>query len=102
MENVNNEIDKEMKNLLVCPKCGVSFVEGGIQEVLVGAVVKTDVSFRNDEVSFVNNAVSDFDEQWIVCLLCDEELHDRTAIEVIEAHKYVKLLKEICGDVNTD
>lgn len=80
-------------NLFICPHCGANLIEHGIREVLVGAKAETPISFET--VGNVRNAVfsntdtSDFDDQWVVCPMCEHEMHDRTAVEIIEAFKDV-------------
>ncbi len=78
-------------NLFICSHCGANLIEHGIREVLVGANAETPISFETtgdirNEV-FGSTDTSDFDDQWVVCPVCDKEMHDRTAIEIIEAFK---------------
>lgn len=78
-------------DLFKCPHCGANLIEHGIREVLVGAKAETPISFETtgdirNEV-FGSTDTSDFDDQWVECPVCDKEMHDRTAIEIIEAFK---------------
>ncbi len=89
-------MNKEKESdVFTCSKCGADLVECGITEVTIGGISETDISFKtkaqhpiNDsgkEVEYGSVDVHDFDEQWVLCGSCGAELHDRTAIEVIEA-----------------
>ncbi|NJD75743.1 MAG: hypothetical protein FIB08_01420 [Candidatus Methanoperedens sp.] len=78
-------------DLFICSHCGANLIECGITEVTVGGVGKMDISFAKNgsekEIKFGDIDVHDFDDQWVVCALCGAELHDRTAIEIIEAFR---------------
>ena len=76
-------------DLFKCSHCGANLIEHGIREVTVGGRTETPISFEGKgsekEVVLGNVDTSDFDDQWVVCALCGKEMHDRTAIEIIEA-----------------
>lgn len=82
-------------DLFVCSKCGANLIECGITEVTIGGIGETDISFKKNALYPINKSgneveygivdVHDFDDQWVVCRSCGAELHDRTAIEIIEA-----------------
>jgi len=82
-------------DLFVCGKCGANLIECGVTEVTIGGIGETDISFKKDALYPINKSgneveygivdVHDFDDQWVVCRSCGAELHDRTAIEIIEA-----------------
>ncbi len=86
-------------DLFVCSKCGVNLIEIGIREVIVGGTGETNISFKKNtyirgnevehsrEVEYGSVDVHDFDDQWVVCNSCGADLHDRTAIEIIEAYE---------------
>ncbi len=103
-------------DLFICSKCGANLIECGITEVTVGGVGETDISFKKNALYPINDSgkeveygsvdVHDFDEQWVVCLSCGAELHDRTAIEIIEAFEndlpHVRDECEVCGKTFTE
>ncbi|MGB8216279.1 MAG: hypothetical protein WCE94_03165 [Candidatus Methanoperedens sp.] len=90
-------------DLFKCSHCGANLIEHGIREVLVGAKAETPISFEKKgtekEVVFGTVDTSDFDNQWVVCALCDKEMHDRTAIEIIEAFRDgLSPIRKECGE----
>jgi len=80
-------------DLFICSECGANLIEHGIKEVLSGGITETLINFSEietkegikKEAKIEHPETTDFDEQWIVCLSCEKELHDRTAVEIIEA-----------------
>jgi hypothetical protein len=78
-------------DLYVCSKCGANLIDVGIREVLNGGISETPVIFdetsSGKEVVFKDTDTHHFTDQWVVCGNCGAELHDRTAIEIIEAYQ---------------
>jgi transcription initiation factor IIE alpha subunit len=76
-------------DLFVCSKCGANLIEYGIREVTEGGITETPISFNKaehgNEVEFGEVDNHKFTDQWVVCPNCGAELHDRNAIEIIEA-----------------
>lgn len=61
-------------DLFICSKCGANLIEFGITEVLVGAVVETDITFVGSgtsakEAQRGNSDTHDFDDQWVLRLM---------------------------------
>ncbi len=93
-------------NLFLCPHCGANLIEQGIREVLVGAKAETPIKFEVSgsfkDVEFGKSDTSDFDDQWVVCPVCEHEMHDRTAIEIIEAFQDGSSPeRNVCGECAT-
>lgn len=74
-------------DLFICSKCGANLIEVGLVEATIGGVSRTMFRFRNKKAEHDDTCLGDFDDQWVECGACGAELHDRTAIEIIEAYE---------------
>lgn len=84
--------EKEFRELFTCSKCGVNLLKFGVTEVLVQPIVQTFIEFTPDspEGNVNKNCepeIEDWDDEWVRCGACGEELHDRTASEMVDALK---------------
>ncbi len=84
--------ERAFRKLFTCSKCKADLLIFGITEVLVQPIVQTYFGFNpsiaaEQAIDKGEPEIEDWDDQWVRCGSCGEELHDRTAIEMIDAFK---------------
>lgn len=90
--NIEKAEERAFKELFTCSKCKADLLIFGITEVLVQPIVETYFGFNpsvaaEQAIDKGEPEIRDFDDQWVRCGSCGEELHDRTAVEMIDAFK---------------
>ncbi|MCK4830731.1 hypothetical protein KA005_84245, partial [bacterium] len=60
---------------VICPHCNKNLLEVGIEEVLEGGLSRTPVEFSKTGAIIGTTTAENFNEQWISCKGCNEDIH---------------------------
>lgn len=69
---------------VICPHCNKNLLEVGIEEVLEGGLSRTPVEFSKTGAIIGTTTAEHFNEQWISCKGCNEDIHGVHAVDVID------------------
>ncbi len=79
------------RDLFICPECGADLIKSGIREIVISGVGETQINFTKEDekpIAIVGQtSITDFDDQYVICDACGEELHDRTASDIVAAYE---------------